>query len=118
MPGTHRARFQPVRILDIAAGHGRYVIDAAKQLPSKPESIILRDYRDANVRAGTALLEQSGLADIATFSNGDAFDEDSLAAIAPSPTITIASGIYELIHENNKLQSSLRGLSRCIAAGS
>jgi len=113
-----RTAGQPVRILDIAAGHGRYVIDAAKQLPSKPESIILRDYSDANVRAGTALLEQSGLADIATFSNGDAFDENALAAIAPPPTIAIASGIYELIHENNKLQSSLRGLSRCMAAGS
>ena len=108
---------QPVRILDIAAGHGRYVIDAAKQLPSKPESIMLRDYSDANVRAGTALIEKSGLADIATFSNGDAFDENALAAIAPAPTIGIASGIYELSHENNTLQSSLRGLSRCIPAG-
>jgi alpha-beta hydrolase superfamily lysophospholipase len=108
----------PVRILDIAAGHGRYVIDAVARLPAKPEAILLRDYRAANVRSGAAMLQQAGLTSIANFAQGDAFDEDNLAAITPAPTITIASGIYELYNENNKLQSSLRGLARAMAPGS
>ena len=64
------------------------------------------------------MLEQARLTTIATFTAGDAFDEENLAAIAPAPTIAIASGIYELYNENNKLQSSLRGLARAMAPGS
>jgi alpha-beta hydrolase superfamily lysophospholipase/SAM-dependent methyltransferase len=112
-----REASMPVRILDIAAGHGRYVIDAVARLPAQPEAILLRDYRDANVRAGKAMLEQAGLGHIARFTQGDAFDEDDLAAINPKPTIAIASGIYELYNENNKLRSSLRGLARAVAPG-
>ena len=47
--------------VDIAAGHGRYVLDAlAKGI--RRESILLRDYSDLNVVAGTALIEHRGLA--------------------------------------------------------
>lgn len=107
----------PVHLLDIAAGHGRYVVDAATRLTTRPEAITLRDYRDDNVRAGMALLEQAGLSGIATFSNGDAFDENALAAVTPVPTISIASGIYELFPENAKVLTSLRGLARGMEKG-
>ncbi|MEQ1773882.1 MAG: bifunctional alpha/beta hydrolase/class I SAM-dependent methyltransferase [Burkholderiales bacterium] len=106
------------RILDIAAGHGRYVIDAVARLAAKPEAILLRDYSDANVRAGTALLAQAGLSNIAQFTTGDAFDEENLAAVTPAPTLAIASGIYELFSDNRKVLSSLRGLARAMDAGS
>lgn len=109
---------RPVRLLDIAAGHGRYVVDAAAQLASRPESIALRDYSDINVRDGTALLEQAGFSSIATFTRGDAFDENDLAAITPAPTIAITSGLYELFPENHKILSSLRGLARAMEKGS
>ncbi len=108
---------RPVRILDIAAGHGRYIFDAVARLPAKPEAILLRDYSDANARAGTAMIANAGLAHLARFTQGDAFDENDLATITPAPTIAIASGIYELYNENNKLQSSLRGLSRAMPPG-
>jgi alpha-beta hydrolase superfamily lysophospholipase len=107
----------PVRLLDIAAGHGRYVIDAVARFAVNPDNITLRDYSDANVRTGTTLLEQAGLSDIARFSIGDAFDENSLSAIRPAPSIAIASGIYELFSENDKVLGSLRGLARCMAKG-
>ena len=116
--GRLRAAGRPVHLLDIAAGHGRYVVDAVARLAPKPETITLRDYRDDNVRAGTALLEQAGLSAIATFSNGDAFDENALAAVTPAPTIGIASGIYELFPDNTKVLTSLRGLARGMSQGS
>ncbi len=112
--GKLHAAGHPVHLLDIAAGHGRYVIDAAAQLSAKPESIVLRDYSDANVRAGTALLESAELSSVATFTRGDAFDENDLAAVTPAPTIAITSGLYELFSENAKVLASLRGLARAM----
>ena len=107
----------PLRLLDIAAGHGRYVIDAVAHLPQPPASIVLRDYSEANVQAGTALLQQARLSAIAQFTNGDAFDENDLGAITPTPTVAIASGIYELFPENAAVLSSLRGLARGMENG-
>jgi len=67
---------QPLRILDIAAGHGRYVLDAVGALPTRPDSIVLRDFSELNVQAGRALIAARGLGDIARFEAGDAFDAD------------------------------------------
>jgi alpha-beta hydrolase superfamily lysophospholipase len=108
---------RPVRILDIAAGHGRYVIDAVAPMTPKPAAILLRDYSEANVNAGNALLRQAGLSGIATFSPGDAFDEHDLASLGFAPTIAVASGIYELVPDNHRVLSSLRGLARGMDSG-
>jgi alpha-beta hydrolase superfamily lysophospholipase len=107
----------PLNVLDIAAGHGRYVVDALSSLPARPQSVLLRDYREANVHAGTRLLDEAGLSDMARFTPGDAFDENDLATITPAPTIAIASGIYELFPDNAKVMASLRGLARGVRPG-
>ncbi len=39
-------------MLDIAAGHGRYVLDAIAQSEAKPASVRLQDYSPINVEAG------------------------------------------------------------------
>lgn len=112
-----RAAAKPVHLVDIAAGHGRYVIDAASRLTPKAESIVLRDYDADNVRNGNALIAASCLSESTRFVTGDAFDEADLAAIMPAPTVAIASGIYELFSDNSKVLSSLRGLARAIQPG-
>jgi alpha-beta hydrolase superfamily lysophospholipase len=106
-----------VRIADIAAGHGRYVLDAAERLDHKPESILLRDYSDENVRNGTALISEKSLSGIARFVKGDAFDEESVATITPKPTIAVVSGLYELFPDNALVTRSLRGLARAVECG-
>ncbi len=116
--GQLRAAGHPLHIVDIAAGHGRYVVDAIRQLPAMPDSVLLRDYSDANVQAGTTLLVQAGLSGVARFSVGDAFAESDLAAISPAPTLAIASGIYELFPDNARVLSSLRGLARTMQKSS
>jgi SAM-dependent methyltransferase len=108
---------KPVRIADIAAGHGRYVLEAIAGLPARPESILLRDYSELNVRQGSALIAEKGLGDVARFVKADAFDEESVARIEPSPTLGIVSGLYELFPDNAPVLASLRGLGRAIAAG-
>lgn len=109
-----------VRIVDIAAGHGRYVLDAiaaAAREGAAPDDIVLRDYSPTNVEAGSTLITQRGLEAIARFEKSDAFDEASLAALAPRPTLAIVSGLYELFGDNALIERSLRGLAQAVPAG-
>ena len=108
-----RAARAPVRIVDVAAGHGRYVLDAIAAVDA-PDAVLLRDFVERNVEQGRALVRARGLASIATFEQGDAFDCDRLAAIVPKPTIGIVSGLYELFPDNAPVRESLRGLAAAI----
>ena len=106
-----------MRIADIAAGHGRYVLEAIERLEARPQSILLRDYSDLNVREGGALIAEKSLSGVARFVKGDAFDEESVARIEPRPSIAIVSGLYELFPDNAPVLASLRGLGRAVAPG-
>ena len=105
---------KPLHILDIASGHGRYILDAVAQLSERPTSILLRDYSDLNVEAGQNLIAEHGLKDIAKFVNGDAFDTASLSAIEPKVNLAVVSGLYELFSDNDLLRQSLQGLNQAI----
>lgn len=116
MDALHAAG-RPLRIMDIAAGHGRYVLEALENYPLRPDSIRLRDFSDINVRDGNALIRDKGLQSIASFVKADAFDRQSLAAVAPRPTIGIVSGLYELFPDNDAVCRSLAGLADAIEPG-
>jgi len=107
---------RPVRILDIAAGAGRYVMETMHELPSISINATLRDYKQENVDAARALAQEFGLKNV-TVERGDAFDRDSIAAIAPRATIGIVSGLYELFPRNETVLNSLRGLTEAIEPG-
>lgn len=100
-----------IRVVDIAAGHGRYILDAFEQIEIRADSICLRDYSEMNVAAGTKLIMTRGLEDTVSFEKGDAFDRDSLAAIHPEPTLGVVSGLYELFPDNELIIRSLDGLA-------
>ncbi|MCH7313104.1 bifunctional alpha/beta hydrolase/class I SAM-dependent methyltransferase [Acinetobacter sp. ANC 3882] len=106
-----------VRILDIAAGHGRYILDAVNELPTPPKSVLLRDYSQLNVDSGTALIQQRNLENIAQFELGDAFDTTSLAKVKPKPNLVIVSGLYELFSDNDLLRQSLSGIHQAMLQG-
>lgn len=107
-----------IDIVDIAAGHGRYVLEALEaEGVARPNSILLRDYSDINVEAGNRLIAEKGLADIARFVKGDAFDAASLAGIEPAPTLGLVSGLYELFADNDLVKWSLGGLAAAIRPG-
>lgn len=113
-----KAEDKPLRMLDIAAGHGRYVLDAVTASQEKPESIRLQDYSPINVEKGSALITERDLRDIASFHRADAFDTEGLAAVDPKPTLAIVSGLYELFPDNALISASLAGLSRALEPGS
>ena len=112
-----RADGAPVRVLDIAAGHGRYVLDALMAESARPESVLLRDYSDINVRDGRRLIAEKDLAGVARFEEGDAFDTESVASAQPGTTIGIVSGLYELFPSNDLIRASLAGMARAVEAG-
>lgn len=112
-----REQHRPVRIVDIAAGHGRYILESLQGVDPLPESILLRDYSDINVRDGSALIEQKGLGHIARFVKADAFDRADLAALDPKPTLAVVSGLYELFASNPMVGDSLAGLAAAVEPG-
>jgi alpha-beta hydrolase superfamily lysophospholipase/SAM-dependent methyltransferase len=107
---------RPIRILDIAAGAGRYVLETMRTLPNIPMSAILRDYREENVAAARALARELELHNVAA-ELGDAFDRASLAALNPPATIGVVSGLYELFPDNDAVAESLGGLAAAIEPG-
>jgi len=114
-----RAAGREVRIVDIAAGHGRYVLEGLARLGGPPvQGILLRDYSDLNVAQGQALIRAMGLEAIARFEKGDAFNGDDLAALQPRPTLGIVSGLYELFGDNAMVGRSLQGLAQAMTPGS
>jgi alpha-beta hydrolase superfamily lysophospholipase len=112
-----RGKNRPVRIVDIAAGHGRYVLEALEGKVDKADQVLLRDYSDINVKQGRELIRQKGLEGVARFEKGDAFDRQSLAKLEPRPTLGVVSGLYELFPDNGLLRASLGGLAEAIEPG-
>jgi alpha-beta hydrolase superfamily lysophospholipase/SAM-dependent methyltransferase len=111
-----RAAGREVRILDIAAGGGRYVLETMHSLNGSGGSAVLRDYKPENVEAARALAERLGLTNV-TVQQADAFDRQSLAATEPRATIGIVSGLYELFPSNKLVSESLAGLADAIEPG-
>ena len=105
-----------VRILDIATGHGRYVLDSLAANPEIRATALLRDWSAENVAAGRAL---AGIREMAAarFETGDAFDGESIAQIQPKSTLAIVSGLYELYPDNAPIRVSLAGLVRAVEPG-
>lgn len=106
---------QDVRLLDIAAGQGRYVLDAADKI--QPESILLRDYSEINQREGEQQIARRGLSAIARFELGNAFDPAQIRAIDGKPNLAIVSGLYELFSDNGMVGQSLQALYDLLPSG-
>jgi len=106
----------PVRILDVAAGGGRYLLETMRSLPTIPMTAVLRDYKQENVNAATRLAVEFGLTNV-TVELGNAFDRSSIAALNLRPTIAIVSGLFELFPENAGVLESLHGLAEAIEPG-
>ncbi len=113
---TLRQEDQPVRILDVAAGAGRYVIGTVARCSEGPIEVRLRDYMPENVERIIALANEFGLTNVAA-EQADAFAPESYQGIQPSPTVGIVSGLFELFSPNEKVSACLAGLARVIPGG-
>jgi hypothetical protein len=112
-----RQKGSPVRVMDIAAGHGRYVLEAIEKQTTRPESVLLRDYSELNVDGGRRMIRDKKMESFAQFVSGNAFDRASLASVTPRPTLGVVSGLYELFSDNKMIRDSLAGLADAIDEG-
>jgi len=106
-----------VRLLDIAAGQGRNILDAIEKIEPPVEHLLLRDFDAANVEEGNHLLLQRGLSERARFEQGDAFSTHDLATLPADRTLAVVSGFYELFSDNNLILASLNGLAHAVKKG-
>jgi len=106
-----------IDIMDIAAGHGRYILDAIKKSKIPADSILLRDYSELNVTQGSELIINKGFEDSARFVKADAFDPNSFDNLEFSPTLGVVSGLFELFSENHLILNSLQGFLSAILSG-
>ena len=107
---------KPVHVLDIASGHGRYVLDALTET-ARPDSVRLRDYSPINVAAGRQLITERGLQDIVTFDEVNAYERANYQTLNPRPTLGIVSGLHELFPDNDLIRHSLHGFGDAIESG-
>jgi len=115
--GKLRSEDKPVHIMDVASGHGRYILEALEQGETKPDSILLRDYSPLNVEQGGKLIGEKGLGDIARFVEANAFEPESYQSVEPKPTLGVVSGLYELFPDNDLIRASLSGFASAIEPG-
>lgn len=114
------ANGKPITLLDIAAGHGRYVLDAIQkiqqttQLFEHVQHIYLQDYSEINVTAGNALIKARGLSKQATFKAKDAFDVTNYNAFEQPITLGVVSGLFELFSDNDMVMNALTGFANAI----
>ncbi|MCP4896944.1 MAG: alpha/beta fold hydrolase [bacterium] len=106
----------PVRILDLATGCGRYVLDVLDELREHDINAVLRDWEPRNLEQGRELAKSLDLENV-VFEQGDAFDKESIVAITQRPNIVIVSGLYELFPGNRMLIASLEGISEVLQDG-
>jgi alpha-beta hydrolase superfamily lysophospholipase/SAM-dependent methyltransferase len=104
----------PIRLLDIASGPGRYMLEVL-QVFNGDTTALCRDIREGDLDAGRARAAALGIGNV-RFQQGDAFDADSLAAIDPPPTVAVVSGLFELFPSNDPVKRALSGLSRAMTA--
>ncbi len=109
-------RRERVRVMDIATGRGRYVLDILKEFEGYEVSALLRDRSEFSLEEGRKLAAELGVADV-TYVHGDAFDSGSLLEVDPAPNVAIVSGLYELFPSNDLILASLRGLGGLIKPG-
>ena len=105
---------RPVHLVDVAAGHGRYVLEGVAKSGIMPESVLLRDFDAANVAAGQAAIARMTMKH-ARFEKGDAFQASSFVGVHAN--VGIVSGLYELFPENDVVRLSLAAIANAIERG-
>ena len=115
----NRANAAPTRLLDVAAGPGRYLQEVLEQAgPARDDlRILCRDLFPANVAQGAQQAEAAGLKAI-SYEQGDAFNPAPAdAQLGGAPNVIVVSGLYELMLDDEVIQRSLKQLYQMLALG-
>lgn len=107
----------PVRILDVAAGSARYVLETVKRFQDRQIEVTLCDFEQHNLDQARKLAEQLQISARIEYCRRDAFNPDSYAGQEGRYDIAVVSGLYELFSDNAQVLQSLRGVAASLRAG-
>jgi SAM-dependent methyltransferase len=115
----NRAAARPTRLLDVAAGPGRYLQELL--LECGPERgdlrILCRDLALDGLYLGAERARVAGLRNI-SYEPGDAFNPaPAKEQLGGAPNVIVVSGLYELILYDETIQKSLARLYQMLAPG-
>jgi alpha-beta hydrolase superfamily lysophospholipase/SAM-dependent methyltransferase len=113
---VHPAHLMP-RILDVAAGGGRYLLETAKRFQDRPMRITLRDHDPASLDAARQLAESLALNHLVDYQCLDALSPDSYPAADAFHDIVVVSGLFELVSDNAPVLAALQGIQRQLRPG-
>lgn len=112
-----RATGLPVRLVDLAAGDGRHVMDAIDRLPTLPESVLLCEFDEGRIARARELARERDLDGMLRIVRAQGHDEQWIASLAPHTTIAIAR-LHEIAHDTPRsVQTLLGGLARAVPPG-
>jgi SAM-dependent methyltransferase len=105
---------EPVRLVDLACGGGRYVLGALAEVRDVPVQPVLRDYEEANVNAAYRNAQALGVT--ARIETGDAFSDSALAPLAGSD-LAIVSGLHEIIPDDERVSHHFHQVANILKPG-
>lgn len=108
---------KPLRILDIAAGGGRYLLETIKRFQGRDIQLTLRDFVAQNLQEAEKLAQQLDLKTPVNYQCRDAFSAETYAETDGRYDIVIISGLYELFSDNALILKSLQGIARQLQPG-
>ncbi len=105
------------RVLDVAAGPSRYLLEVLSRDGMEDVIAVARDVDEEALGKGRANAKQMGLDERVRFEVGDALDRDSLATVQPAPNVVVSSGFYDWITEDDLIRKSMALIAERLPAG-
>ncbi len=105
-----------VRIMDIAAGPGRYLIEVAKRREREDIKVLVRDNTPANIEQGKKIASELHCENV-DFEVASAFDKSTYKYEDFQPNIVVVSGLFELFEDNDLIQEAISAISETVASG-
>lgn len=105
-------RSEALKLVDIAGGPGRYLLDLLAARPEQKLEVRVRDRDEQALKRGRDLALERGETRI-SYHSGDAFCPESLKAL-DSVDLAVVSGLYELFPKNEAVLRSLKGLAEVV----
>lgn len=114
-------RNEPLVVLDVAAGPGRYLLEVCRELRAAGRGeadiqVVCRDLDTQGLSQGRARAHRLGLENV-RYEWGDATDAESLASVRPQPDIVVVSGLYELFTDAAVIRRSMEGIYGILKPG-
>ncbi|HEX9990183.1 MAG TPA: class I SAM-dependent methyltransferase family protein [Chloroflexia bacterium] len=113
-------RNEPLVVLDVAAGPGRYLLEVCQELRAagrgKAVQVVCRDLDNQGLALGRARAHRLGLENV-RYEWGDATDAESLGSVQPRPDIVVVSGLYELFTDAAIIKRSMEAIYGILKPG-